>query len=218
MKISLIHPSRGRSKKALDTLHFWIENSSKTIEIEHLLSIDFSDDEKHNYQDLFKLEPANNLIVCADNNSVVQATNYACKFVTGDILIYLSDDFKCPKNWDLSLVEIFNKTENPMLLKVDDCLQKFEVAVLTIPIMNSQLFYKLGYFWHPEYKSMFVDEDLFWTCKNNNWLSNAEHLKFPHEHVCNGLAENDETYKRSAANWDSGKATYLQRKSLNFPL
>lgn len=216
--ITLIHPSRGRSGKAITTIECWRSQASGNVPIEHILSVDNDDPHLPMY-----LRFANSIVVSGDNKDVVEATNRASSRAKGDILVYLSDDFKCPKNWDIKLVEKFSlpdgtKIETPLLIKVDDCLQKFNVPVLTIPIMNRALYEKLKYFWHPGYKSMFVDEDLFWVCKNNNWLIEEPNLKFPHEHCSLGLAENDETYKRSAGNWNQGKAFYAQRKSANFPI
>ena len=217
MKITLIHPSRGRALKAKDTLAFWLAMSSKQIEIEHILSIDHSDDELQ--KELYMMNFKDSLIVISDNTDVVQATNKAARMATGDVLVYFSDDFKCEKDWDLDLYKaLILHVLEPRLLKVDDCLQPFHVAILTIPIMTRELYKTLGYFWHQEYMSMFVDEDLYWTCKNNNWIIFAEHLKFPHEHNCNGKAERDETYIRSEANWNQGKAKFAERKALNFPL
>ncbi len=218
MKISLIHPSRSRPAKAKSTYQFWIDQSSGKNEIEHILCLDHNDPQLLNYDILgFGEDPKETI---NDNSCVVEATNHGAKLATGDILIYLSDDFKCPKDWDELIIESFGMhvSGEPSLLKVDDCLQPFHVAVLTIPIMNQELYKKLGYFWHPGYKSMFVDEDLFWTCKNNGWLIEGPELKFPHEHFCNGKAENDETYTRSAANWDQGKAFFAQRKLDGFPI
>lgn len=220
MKISLIHPSRSRPEKAKATYNFWMQNSSGQIEIEHILSLDFSDPMNEDYEAF----GSNSKITIDHNTCVVEATNQAAKIATGDILIYLSDDFKCPHLWDTALFKSFNKTvysseiNLPRLIKVDDCLQPFDVCVLTIPIMTKALYEKLGYFWHPSYKSMFVDEDLYWTCANNNWIIFAPDLKFPHEHPDNGMAQNDETYKRSANNWDQGKAVFAKRKLEGFPL
>jgi hypothetical protein len=112
----------------------------------------------------------------------------------------------------------FEGEDRPLLLKVDDCLQKFEVPVLTIPMMNRKLYEKLGYFWHPEYKSMFVDCDLFETVKKMGALKNAKHLKFEHQHVSVGKAPDDETYRNSAKNWEQGKALFAKRKAMGFPV
>lgn len=211
MKISLIHPSRGRPKKAAETLKFWLSQASGEIEIEHILSLDFSDPTNDEYERYDK-------ITIDHNSCVVEATNQAAKISTGDILIYTSDDFKCPKNWDLSVVEKFKNVSGPMLLKVDDCLQRFDVDVLTIPIMNRALYERLGYFWNPLYMSMYTDQDLYWVCRNNNWLLLSPELKFEHCHYSNGKAIKDETYKRSDANWNQGKAVYLKRKAEGFPI
>lgn len=215
MRISLIHPSRNRAEKARKTLDYWMSKASNTIEIEHILSIDLDDSQIEDYKRLFQTST----ILISNNTCVVEATNIAAKKSTGDILIYFSDDFKCPDNWDIELKKLGSLNWHvPQLWKVDDCLQKFHVAVLTIPIMNRALYETLKYFWYPEYRSMFVDEDLFWTCAKNEWLVMCPELKFPHEHPCNGLAENDETYKKSAANWDQGKALFAKRKVEGFLL
>ncbi|HEX6171326.1 MAG TPA: glycosyltransferase [Chitinophagaceae bacterium] len=188
-------------------------STSKVI-TELIVSIDNTDPERHKYEQFY---PKKNIIV-NDNKSVVEATNRAAKEAKGDILIYLSDDFDCPENWGPLVLKEFEGVEGPCLLKVDDCLQPFHVPVLTIPIMNRALYERLNYFWHPEYKSMFVDEDLYQVCKKNNWLKLAPHLKFSHNHVSVGKAQDDETYRRSAANWDQGKALFARRKAQGFPI
>lgn len=218
--ISLIHPSRGRPEKSFNNSREWIEKAGCDVEL--IVSIDRSDNWKA-YFDLYPPYPHAPVgsyirMYMNDNTSVVEATNKAAKESTGDILIYLSDDFKCFDNWGLAVQKEFEGVSQPLLLKVDDCLQKFQVPVLTIPIMNRQLYERLGYFWHPEYKSMFVDEDLYWTAQKLNATKMCPHLKFEHQHVCNGKASDDDTYRASAANWDQGKAVYQRRKTEGFPV
>lgn len=214
MIISLIHPSRGRSIKAWQTYNTWMKNISHHHGIEHILSIDENDPEKQNYITLFGDK---HKIIINDNTSVVEATNHAAKCAIGNILVYLSDDFLCQKHWDSDIVEHI-KVDKPCLLRVDDCLQTTRAEVLTIPIMSKTLYDTLGYFWHPEYKSMWVDCDLYHTCKNNNWIVDAFHLKFEHHHYSNGKAVKDETYMRSDANWNQGLQVFNKRKELGFPL
>ncbi len=182
-------------------------------QVEYLLSLDNDDHSDYNAEFWSVTKP-----IKSDNSSVVEATNRAAKLATGDILLYLSDDFDCPDNW-VQGIEDATKDAGPIwLLKVDDCLQKFEVPVLTIPIMSRGLYEKLGYFWHPGYKSMFCDEHLYWVCKKLNCMIMAPHLKFPHQHHSIGKADNDETYRRSEANWNQGKALFALHKSQGFPL
>lgn len=206
--ISLLHPSRGRPHKSHDNATEWLRKSGVPTEL--IVSIDSSDPSRKEYESLYR-----GLIV-NDNKSVVEATNRAASEARSNILVYLSDDFVCPNNWGKLIVEEFAKYTGPTLIKVDDCLQKFDVPVLTIPMMNRALYKKLGYFWHPAYKSMFCDEHLYWRSKKLNALRMAAHLKFEHHHVSVGKAKDDETYRRSAANWDQGKALFAQHKSQGF--
>lgn len=217
MTISLIHPSRSRPDKSYNnSRNWWLKSGGVDVEI--IVSIDTSDSGYYTKYFQFYNSARLGMIIQNDNKSVVEATNRAAKEAKGDILIYLSDDFDCPENWGPLVLKEFEGVEGPCLLKVDDCLQPFHAPVLTIPIMNRALYERLGYFWHPEYKSMFVDTDLFEVCKKNSWIKNAPHLKFPHNHVSVGKAQDDETYRRSAANWDQGKAVFARRKAQGFPV
>lgn len=217
--ISLLHPSRGRPEKASRTMDSWWKNSGNDG-LEHILSIDTDDQSRLDYAKWFDNQWSQ--IIINQNLSVVEATNKAAAKAEGDILVYLSDDFKCFIDWGLAIIKEFEGVTGPMLLKVDDCLQPFNVAVLTIPIMNRALYETLGYFWHPEYKSMFVDEDLYWTAKKLGALKFAPHLKFPHIHPANPNPElrgqDDEIYRRSSANWDQGKEVFKRRRGAGFPI
>lgn len=210
MKISLLHPSRSRPEKAKATARKWIEQAG--VPVEHIFSVDTSDPRRNEYLD------TGWTTMVYPNESVVEATNRAAKVATGDLLLYLSDDFDCFENWGVKVVEQFKDENRPLLIKCDDGLQKFHVPVLTIPIMNRALYERLGYFWHPEYKSMFVDEDLYWTSFKLAALKMCPQIKFQHNHPANGKAPNDETYNRSAANWEQGKAVFAHRKAAGFPL
>lgn len=209
--ISLIHPSRGRAEKSFVNSSEWIDKSGCDVEL--IVMVDNDDTERHKYEKFYGAMCYN-----ADNRSVVEATNKASMVAKGDVLIYLSDDFKCFDNWGLAVLKEFEGESRPLLVKVDDCLQKFDVPVLTIPIMNRSLYDVLGYFWHPEYKSMFVDEDLYWTSRKMAALKFAPHLRFEHQHVSVGKSQDDETYRNSARNWDHGKAVFSKRKALGFPV
>lgn len=211
--ISLIHPSRGRSLKSKINMERWLNRA--TTPVEWILSIDKSDNYHQYLSDYSNLLNRNGRIIVNDNDNVVQATNHAAAVSSGDILVYVSDDFDCPDNWDTLILKEMD-LHTPMILKVDDCLQKFSTNILTIPIMNREMYKKLGYFWHPSYSSMFVDEDLFWTAKKTNSIKNCEHIKFKHLHYSIGACSNDMTYIRSSKNWEQGKRVFQHRKENNF--
>lgn len=210
MKISLIHPSRGRVEKSFQAFESWIKKSSGQVEIEHILSLDFDDSEVHRYYHRFDHR---SIIIKANNDCVVKATNIAAVGSTGDILIYLSDDFSCPDNWDLEIIEAAKRATNisidevgkiSWILRVNDGHQPFENLVLTIPIMSRELYKHQGYFFHPHYRSMWVDCDLYQETKE--FIINAPHLLFKHEQ-----GPEDETYRRSNLNFETGREIFQRR-------
>lgn len=197
--ITLIHPSRGRAELAFLNYENWINKSSGKYNIEHILSLDSDDKELPKYLERFTKAEINS------NTCVVEAANKAAEKATGDILIYLSDDFDCPQNWDELII---NKTkgEEMFMLKVNDKLQPMDNCVLTIPIMSRKLYNSLGYFFHPEYKSMWVDCDLYFVTKP--YMIIAPDLVFEHKHHAHG---NDDTYRRSEKNWNQGVDIFNRR-------
>jgi glycosyltransferase involved in cell wall biosynthesis len=222
LSISLIHPSRGRAALALQTHSDWMGKTSKNVEIfvRHYLSLDNSDQNLNEYKE--KFEGVTNIVI-QDNDSVVQATNNAAYIARGDLLIYLSDDFTCPSEWDLLLATTLEKRKldarsDKFIIKVDDCLQDARARVLTIPMMSRPLFKHLRYFWYPEYKSMFSDMDLFEVCSRLGVIIDATDLKFEHRHYSVGKSQNDETYKKTAGYWDQGQKLYNMRRANNFGL
>ena len=134
----------------------------------------------------------------------------------GEILIYVSDDFGCPENWDKLLRERIPKADN-YLLWVDDGIQNRN-TVVTIPIMSRGLYNTLGYFWHPDYESMWVDVDLYYTVKKLSALVDCKDLLFEHRHYSIGKAQYDDTYKAhdNQARGDKGLQIFNQRQTEGF--
>lgn len=222
---TLLHPSRGRAKQALKTRDNWLEKATGSYSIEHILSVDEDDSQNTFYRQFFNSNSPTTLVV-SNSKNVVEATNTIAKMATGQVLIYLSDDFDCPEGWDQKICDaVYEKAVSlekvsigtyKWLLKVDDMLQPFNKDVLTIPIMSKALYNTLGYFWHPAYKSMFVDQHLYYRVKRLGFLYLAPKLKFEHLHYSVGKSERDDTYIRSDANWDYGKALYQKHMKEGF--
>lgn len=215
MLISLIHPSRSRPLKAVMTAEKWITEAG--VQVEHIFSLDESDRYHRAYKRIDKL-------LVNPNDCVVQATNHAAAASTGDVLIYLSDDFDCFPNWGRTITEICSRYTGEYMVKVDDGLQKFENTVLTVPIMSRALYQRLGYFFHPSYKSMWVDVDLYYTCARlrpidgigGSILKFHKEVRFQHNHYSNGKTKKDETYTRSDGFWNQGKEVLAQRRAEHF--
>lgn len=112
--ISLLHPSRGRPQQSFKNAKEWIEMAG--CEVELIVSIDESDPSANKYYGAY--EPYNHpqhrvQFLQKENKSVVEATNKAAENATGDILLYLSDDFKCFDNWGGGGAERIRRGEPP---------------------------------------------------------------------------------------------------------
>jgi hypothetical protein len=208
--ISLIHPSRGRPGKSFQNTSKWVQLAGAETEV--IVAVDISDPTRDEYIRYYKSQAHVN-----ETTNVVQATNVAARRSTGNILVYLSDDFDCFLGWGAILEKEFAKYPGEaVILKVDDCLQPFKTRVMTIPIMNREAYTKLGYFFHPLYKSMFCDQHLYERADKLGMLRFAPHLKFEHKHPSVGKALDDETYRRSAANWNQGLELFKKHKAAGF--
>lgn len=233
MKFSILHPSRWRSTMSYKCFETWMGNASSENEYEYLLSIDEDDNQLENYKHLFKNTGIK--LIINNNRSIVDAVNIAASHATGDILIVVSDDFGCPENWDIEILQLILSTSIPpdrimvegdgvyllpqakFAIQIDDCLTKKGTECMTLPIISKSVYQKLGHIYNPVYFSMFADQELYDVCKMNGWLIHSD-LKFPHNHYTNGKNKVDETYLRENASkhYLTGQKIYLERKTKNF--
>lgn len=204
MIISLLHPSRSRPHKALETIKLWLSKASGTHKIEHILSLDYDDPEFENYKVMQHTDWT--LILCSNNDSAVTATNKAAKISKGDILIMLSDDFECPQNWDSLIVQAYENRSG--VLKTFDGLQKW---LVTLAIMDRKYYEEQGYFYFDQYKHMFCDTEMSHKAELEGKLIVRNDLLFPHKHYSTNGNIQDETTKRANATWNSGEKIYLKR-------
>lgn len=209
--ISLIHPSRGRPKKAFNTAFKWIENVG--CEIEYILSIDEDDSEREFYAMPPSLLGGSRKLIVRKNRSAIDAINNAAKICKGDIIIQMAEDFDCLENWGLKLIEETNgKTD--WILKTQDGIQKW---LITLPIMDRTYYNRFGYIYHPDYLHMFCDTEL--SCIADLTGRKLEsNLLFAHNHYSTGKSEKDEISERADKTWEQGKAVFKKHYKENFGL
>lgn len=224
MKISLLHPSRGRSKQAFETADTWLDRSSKKYAIQYIMCVDSDDADLNQYTKalfLFRdIESIYNHLmgfhfsIVEKPNYVVHAVNEAANMATGDMLIMVSDDFEPPFDWDISLMQaIQNKMNQSFVVMVsDNCNKKRDV--ITLPIMSAKAYRQFGYFFHPAFKSMWADNYLYYQAREKGLLVDARHIVFTHHHFTNDNVPLrnpvDETYVRSNNFYKEGEQIFLQ--------
>lgn len=215
-KISLIHPSRSRALKSFQCLTRWVERAGVPLEI--LVSIDRDDPEKELYFSNVAMLPisegSTKQVLCNYNRSAVDAINKAAGESTGEILIVVSDDFDCPENWGVSLLnEVRGKSD--WILKTLDGIQEW---IITLPIMDRIYYRRFGYVYHPDYQHLFSDTEL--TCVadllGRKLISS---LIFTHRHYSVvHPATPDAISKRANATWNQGEQLFIDRYKKKFGL
>lgn len=204
--ISLLHPSRGRLERSYEVTQKWMGNAGQKCEL--IVSIDSNDPHKERYLELY-----GNCLV-SENRSAVDAINNAAKVSTGDILIVVSDDSDCPRNW---VEKILNATSHKRdwMLKVNDGIQRW---LITMPIMDRAYYNRFGYVYYPEYSHMFCDTELTHVADILNRTIKRNDLEFRHNHYSVTKAKRDEVSIKADATWNQGKQLYLQRVKESFGL
>lgn len=218
-KISLVHPSRGRPAKCLEAIKLWLGNASLKNNIEYIVSLD-SDDYNSYVLDEIKGKIS---IVVNPNTTMVQALNHGASKATGDIIINVSDDFKCPPKWDEILINKLGssgyRTSDKFCYFVNDGFQK-PFNLQTICIVSRGWYNRFNYIYNPIYKSMFADTEYTEVCKLLGYIIDASDVLFEHCHYAAGKAKIDPTYQKqnSKDSWEHGKNLFNTRKARKFDL
>jgi len=218
--ISLIHPSRSRSKMALDTVMEWASKASNPESIQYILSIDNDEPYLDGYQKV--IDAADDLFEDAfyvkDNNkNVVMAANVAAKEAECGIIVLMSDDFSCPEKWDEFILENINP-EKEEALQVNDGAWPEHRNIMTLPIITKKLYKKLGYIYNPIYEGYCADTDLGETCNAMGILKKNYTKPFIHKHWRMGTRERDSTDGRHDTPEKAiiGEQIFNERKKNNF--
>lgn len=205
--ISILHPSRSRPEKSWQTTQKWIGNAG--IQCELIVSVDYDDPHFNQYLLLYGSQ-----LIVNNNRSAVDAINNAAKVATGEILIVVSDDSDCPRNWGQKIIEA-TRNKRDWILKVNDGIQRW---IITMPIMDRVYYSRFGYIYFPEYLHMFCDTELTHVADTLKRTLRRDDIYFPHRHYSVTREKKDEVTLRADATWNQGKQLYLQRVKQSFGL
>lgn len=144
----------------------------------------------------------------SEPGNVVKIWNELAKEAKGNILAMIADDcFNQTPNWKEIVKENFPDFETtPMAVYGDDGGQGEKLA--TFFFMSRELYAKLGYFFHPSFKSWYCDTFLMKLTSALGLLKFLPDFKYEHRHPSNGKAANDALYRISRQNRKQGEALY----------
>jgi len=215
MLISLIHPSLGRPVQARKCYDHWMKTASGDHEYEWIVSLSKKDATLEEYYQTFTNSDA--VLVVTRSTNMVEATNEIAKLCAGEIIILVSDDMWSCELWDSKILHKYEMINGPGILQVSDGITTLK---LTIPIMNREAYAKLGYVYHPDYISMFADDDLRKTALQHGMYYNGTDIMIEHRHYSVNKAKMDKTYasENSKLAWKIGEQVFFERAKKKFPI
>jgi hypothetical protein len=138
--ITLLHPTRSRPQRSIDTTQKWINRAGQDVEL--IVSIDDNDPHRSDYLNRYShYDPFKTKVISNPNRSAVDAINNAAKESKGNILIVVSDDSDCPEGWG-NIILSATEGKKDFVLKVFDGVQRW---LVTMPILDREYYNRFGY-------------------------------------------------------------------------
>ena len=161
MKILIKHPTRERPDLFFKTLDLYYNLLSYKYDYEFVITCDINDASMNNSSVIEKLKSKNNLSYhfgCC--KSKIEAINSDLEGKSFDILILAADDM-IPKikNYDDIIIQDIQKHFPDMdgVLHYND--GRVGKVLNTLPILTKKYYDRFGYIYHPDYVSLFCDNE-----------------------------------------------------------
>ena len=223
IRILVKYPSRSRPDQFLKVLNLLNDKSSDRDNTYYLISTD-TDDHTMTSEIRDKArrvigKPENLQISIGVSNNKVHACNRDVQgWVKWDIVVLISDDM-IPQleGWD----EMIRQAMLKYYPDTDGCLwfnDGYQDRICTLCIIGRKYYDRFGYIYHPDYSSLFCDNEFTEVAKGLNKMTYFTTVLFKHEHfVNNPQTKRDALYDRNEAYFNIDKAIYEQRKAKGFP-
>jgi len=143
------------------------------------------------------------------------------EFNSDDIVVFGSDDFTPPQNWDEYLIQKLNGKQGVLMVRdgyqLPDSSNMLHPAV-TIPIMTGSSLERMNkVIYHPVYHHMFSDCELYMTAKDLGLLIDdrlSDLTTFEHHHWAAGKRKPDENDQSYHTKWKEDELTWNKRKNM----
>jgi hypothetical protein len=139
-----------------------------------------------------------------------------------DIVIFASDDFIPPENWDEYLIQKLTNKSGALL--VNDGYQALDFSnmaepVFSIPVMTFDCLLKLNkIIYNPAYTHLCSDAELFLNLKEMNLIIDDRVVDFgfvfEHHHWSSGKRKSDQNDQSYYSNFEKDKNTWEMRKRM----
>lgn len=202
MKIAILVPSRERMNNRLTLLFSILTTVNDINNVTVYFGVDKDDPTLDTIKKVASAIPCVKVIEIENNGEFLglgKLWNILARESTEDIISMIGDDmvFKT-KDWDLSLLEEFNKMPEDKI-KAIHCNDGFHGAKLAVNLFCHRKYMDvLGVFMREEFKINWVDQWLHQLFNSFKRLSYRGDIMIEHRHWVLGKSEHDDTAKRMA--------------------
>jgi hypothetical protein len=204
---------------------YWIGRSTNTKNIKTHIAVNV---EQHSdyIKEYFKSNNLDYRIITVKTDKIgVCYPSYQLSSTTegqaGDIIVFASDDFLPPQNWDQYLISKLEGKEGGLMVRDGYQLpdsSNMQYPAITIPIMTWGCFEKLNKtIYSPVYTHMYSDCELYINLKDTGMLIDDrinDPTIFEHLHHAAGKRKADQLDVQYHAKWQEDELTWNNRKNM----
>lgn len=221
MRILVKFPVRSRKDRFFRVIETY-QNLSAT-DVRYLVTIDDDDTDFSHYLTRFKiLALTNTFMEVGHSRGKIEACNRDIDEYVGDCdIILLASDDMIPQvqGWDQIIINDMMKhyPDTDGVLHYNDGHMGRKLN--TLCIMGRKYYERFGYIYHPDYMSLFADNEFTEVSYQLGKATYIENCIIKHEHpmFCKQVKE-DALYKKNNSYYLRDKAVYEKRKKINFEL
>ncbi len=214
-------PTRGRPSQFFRVLNQYIELMHQQENYSIIVSCDTDDATMNNEKVINQVKEYPHVqIFFGDNKSKIEAVNANLQGVAFDVLLLASDDMIPQiKGYDTIIREkmFYEFPDTDGVLWFNDGLQGSNLN--TLCILGKKYYDRFGYIYHPNYKSLWCDNEFTAVSKQLKKYVYCEDVIIKHEHpaAVAGMVE-DELYQHNNKFESADRMIYENRKKKNFGL
>ena len=221
MKLLIKFPTRNRKNKFFKVLRQY-QNLCEDLDNTYFLITLDNDDESMNSSDVEDIFNTfkNIKVVYGTSNSKIHAVNRDIELVNDwDIVLLASDDMTPKvKGYDNiirnKMKEFYSDTDGILWFNDGHMGNKLN----TLCILGKKYYDRFGYIYHPEYKSVWSDNEFMLVGNILGKQTYFEQVIIEHEHPDWGYGSRDEIHQNNSKNENQDKLLFTKRKDNNFYL
>ena len=221
MKLLIKFPTRNRKNKFFKVLRQY-QNLCEDLDNTYFLITLDNDDESMNSSDVEDIFNTfkNVKVIYGTSNSKIHAVNRDIELVNDwDIVLLASDDMTPKvKGYDNiirnKMKEFYSDTDGILWFNDGHMGNKLN----TLCILGKKYYDRFGYIYHPEYKSVWSDNEFMLVGNILGKQTYFEQVIIEHEHPDWGYGSRDEIHQNNSKNENQDKLLFTKRKDNNFYL